>query len=119
MINAVAKGEEIPTDWCGTLETGSVQLTKLNEKVAADGTQKAIDEAMAKLEKGEIKVFDTSTFTVKGKKLDSYTADVIPDEKFEKDTEVIKDGAFHESDVEGMRSAPYFDIMYIDGISEK
>ncbi len=119
MINAVAKGEEIPTDWCGTLETGSVQLTKLNEKVAADGTQKAIDEAMAKLEKGEIKVFDTSTFTVKGKQLDSYTADVIPDEKFEKDTEVIKDGAFHESDVEGMRSAPYFDIMYIDGISEK
>lgn len=119
MINAVAKGEEIPTDWCGTLETGSVQLTKLNEKVAAEGTQKAIDEAMAKLEKGEIKVFDTSTFTVKGEKLDSYTADVIPDEKFEKDTEVVKDGAFHESDVEGMRSAPYFDIMYIDGISEK
>lgn len=119
MINAVAKGEEIPTDWCGTLETGSVELTKLNEKVAAEGTQAALDEAVAKLEKGEIKVFDTSTFTVKGKALDSYTADVIPDEKFEKDTEVVKDGSFCESDVEGMRSAPYFDIMYIDGISEK
>ena len=120
MINAVAKGEEIPTDWCGTLETGSVQLTKLNEKVAAEGTQAAIDEATAKLEKGEIKVFDTATFTVEnGKKLESYEADVIPDEKFEKDTEVVKDGAFLESDVDGMRSAPYFDIMYIDGISEK
>lgn len=119
IINAVAKGEEIPADWCGSLNTGSVQLTKLNEKVAAEGTQKALDEATAKLEKGEIKVFDTATFTVDGKALDSYKADVIPDEKYEPDTEVIKDGAFHESDVEGMRSAPYFDIKYIDGISEK
>ncbi len=119
MINAIAKGEEIPTDWCGTLETGSVELTKLNETVAAEGTQAAIDEATAKLEKGEIKVFDTSTFTYKGEKLDSYKADVIPDENYEHETEVVKDGAFLESDVENMRSAPYFDIMYIDGISEK
>ena len=119
IINAVAKGEEIPADWCGTLKTGSVQLTKLNEKVAAEGTQKVLDETMAKLESGEIKVFDTSTFTYKGEKLESYLADVIPDEKFEHETEVVKDGAFLESDVDGMRSAPYFDIMYIDGISEK
>ena len=118
-ITAVAKGEEFATDWCGTLATGSVQLTKLNEAVAAEGTQAALDEAIAKLEKGELKVFDTATFTVDGKALESYKADVIPDEKFEKDTEVIKDGVFCESDVDGMRSAPYFDIMYIDGISEK
>ena len=118
-ITAVAKGEEFAADWCGTLATGSVQLTKLNETVAAEGTQKALDEATAKLEKGEIKVFDTSTFTVDGKKLDSYKADVIPDANFEPDTEVVKDGAFLESDVEGMRSAPYFAIKYIDGISEK
>ncbi len=119
IINAVAKGEEIPTDWCGTLSTGSVQLTALNTKVAAEGTQEAIDEAKAKLEKGEIAVYDTATFTVDGKALDSYMADVIPDEKYEKDTEVVKDGKFMESNVEDMRSAPYFDIMYIDGISEK
>ncbi len=119
VINAVAKGEEFAADWCGTLATESVQLTKLNEAVAAKGTQEAIDEAVAKLEKGELNVFDTDTFTVDGKKLDSYMADVIPDEKFEADTEVIKDGAFCESDVEGMRSAPYFDIKYIDGITEK
>ena len=118
-ITAVAKGEEFATDWCGTLATGSVQLTKLNEAVAAEGTQAALDEAIAKLEKGELKVFDTAAFTVDGKALDSYKADVIPDEKFEKDTEVIKDGVFCESDVDGMRSAPYFDVMYIDGISEK
>ena len=113
------EGETVPADWTGTLATGSVQLTKLNEAVAAEGTQAALDEAIAKLEKGELKVFDTATFTVDGKKLDSYKADVIPDEKFEKDTEVMKDGVFCESDVDGMRSAPYFDIMYIDGISEK
>ncbi|MBQ2256682.1 MAG: BMP family ABC transporter substrate-binding protein, partial [Clostridia bacterium] len=60
----------------------------------------------------EIKVFDTNNFTVDGKKLDSYKADVDTDAAFEKDTEVIKDGYFHESEY---RAAPYFDIQ-IDGI---
>ena len=118
-ITAVAKGEEFAADWCGTLATGSVQLTKLNEKVAAKDTQKALDEATEKLENGEVKVFDTSKFTYKGEKLESYKADVIPDANFEADTEVVKDGAFLESNVDGMRSAPYFDLKYIDGISEK
>lgn len=40
-------------------------------------------------------------------------ADVNTDAAFEKDTEVIKDGYFHESEY---RSAPYFDIQ-IDGIN--
>ena len=40
-------------------------------------------------------------------------ADVDSDEAFEKDTEVIKDGYFHESE---FRSAPYFDLT-IDGIT--
>ena len=48
-----------------------------------------------------------------GKKLDSYKADVDTDANFEKDTEVIKDGVFYESE---KRSAPYFDIR-IDGIN--
>ena len=66
----------------------------------------------AKLISGEIKVFATSTFTVNGETLTSYKADVNTDENFEKDTEVISDGYFHESEY---RSAPYFDIQ-IDGI---
>jgi basic membrane protein A len=49
---------------------------------------------------------------VGGKAVDSYKADVDTDEKYEKDTEVIKDGYFHESE---FRSAPYFDLQ-IDGI---
>ena len=55
----------------------------------------------------------TLTFTVEGKKLDSYKADVDTDENYEGDTEVISDGYFHESEY---RSAPYFDLQ-IDGIN--
>lgn len=112
MIDCVAKGEAIEADWTGTLATDSVQLTEVNENVAAAGTQAAIDEAKAKLEAGTLKVFDTSTFTVKGETLSTYMADVNTDAAFEGDTEVIKDGYFSESE---FRSAPYFDVD-IDGI---
>ena len=71
-----------------------------------------IKEVKAKLEDGSLQVFDTSTFTVDGKKLDSYKADVDTDDKYTPDTEVIEDGAFKESK---FRSAPYFDVK-IDGI---
>ena len=111
-IKAVMNGDKIDADWTGTLATNSVLLTDVNEKAAAPGTQKAIDEAKAKLEDGSLQVFDTSTFTVDGKKLDSYKADVDTDDKYTPDTEVIKDGAFKESK---FRSAPYFDVK-IDGI---
>ena len=111
-IKAVMNGDKIDADWTGTLATNSVLLTDVNEKAAAPGTQKAIDEAKAKLEDGSLQVFDTSTFTVDGKKLDSYKADVDTDDKYTPDTEVIEDGAFKESK---FRSAPYFDVK-IDGI---
>ncbi len=112
VINSYLKGDKIPYDWCGGIKEGSVVLTDINEKVAAKGTQEAIDEAKAAFEDGSLHVFDTSKFTVEGKNLDSYKADVDSDEKNEKDTEVIEGGYFHESE---KRSAPYFDIQ-IDGI---
>ena len=65
-MGCVASGEAIDTDWTGNLETGSVELTSLG-KTAAEGTQEAIDAAKAKLESGELHVFDTATFTVDGK----------------------------------------------------
>lgn len=111
-IKAVMDGKKIDADWTGTLATNSVLLTDVNEKAAAPGTQKAIDEAKAKLEDASLQVFDTDTFTVDGKKLDSYKADVDTDDKYTPDTEVIEDGAFKESK---FRSAPYFDVK-IDGI---
>ena len=127
-IKAVMDGTEIPVDYTGDLKTGSVVLTDLNTAVAAEGTQAAIDEAMAKLENGELHVFDCSTFTTSVElnpfktdflKVDadghitSYLADVDTDEAYTGDTEVITDGYFAESTA---RSAPYFDLS-IDGIN--
>ncbi len=113
IITAAQKGEAIVADWCEGFEAGSVKLTEVNEAVAAEGTVEAIEAAKAKLIAGEIHVFDTATFTVEGKALDSYLADVDTDANYEKDTEVIADGYFHESE---FRSAPYFDVN-IDGIT--
>ena len=112
-IAAVQNGEAFDTNWTGTLNTDSVQLTELNEDVAAEGTAAKLEEVEAGLKDGSIHVFDTSTFTVEGKNLDSYLADVEADENYEHETEVISDGYFHESE---FRSAPYFDIQ-IDGIN--
>ena len=111
-IKAAQDGEKIDTDWTGTLKTGSVELTEVNEKAAAKGTQEKLDEVKAQLESGELHVFETSAFTVGEKKQESYKADVDTDANFEGDTEVIADGYFHESEY---RSAPYFDLK-IDGI---
>ena len=112
-IKAVMDGTEIPVDYTGDLKTGSVVLTDPNTAVAAEGTQAAIDEAMAKLENGELHVFDCSTFTVKGETLTSSKADVDTDPNYTPDTEAIVDGYFAEST---FRSAPYFDLQ-IDGIN--
>ena len=111
-IQAVMEGEEIEADYTGNISTGSVVLTEVNEQAAAEGTVEKIEEVKARLENEEIYVFDTSKFTVDGKNLDSYKADVDTDPAYEGDTEVISDGFFHESEY---RSAPYFDLR-IDGI---
>ena len=112
-IKAVMDGTAIDADWTGTLATNSVVLTDLNTTVAAEGTAEAIAAATEKLEKGEIHVFDCSTFTVKGEALTSYKADVDTDDAYTPDTEVVHDGYFAESE---KRSAPYFDLE-IDGIN--
>ena len=112
-ITAVQNGETFDTNWTGTLDTDSVQLTELNEDVAAEGTAAKLEEVEAALSDGSLHVFDTSTFTVNGETLDSYLADVEADDAYEHETEVISDGYFHESEY---RSAPYFDIQ-IDGIN--
>ena len=129
-IKAVMDGTTIDVDWTGTLATNSVVLTDLNTTVAAEGTAEAIAAATEKLEKGELHVFDCSTFTTKVDdkvntfkadylKLDeaghitSYMADVDTDQAYTGDTEVVHDGYFSESE---FRSAPYFDLQ-IDGIN--
>ena len=112
IINAVANGEAIPADWTGSIATGSVVLTDVNEQAAAAGTAEKIAEVKAALEDGSVKVFDITTFTKDGAAVESYLADVDTDPDYTGDTEVIVDGAFCESE---FRSAPYFDLQ-IDGI---
>ncbi len=113
IINCVANGEEIAADWTGTIATGSVVLSDVNEKAAAAGTVEKIAEVKKALEDGSVKVFDVTTFTVNGETLNSYMADVNTDPAFEADTEAVVDGAFCEST---FRAAPYFDVK-IDGIN--
>lgn len=113
VIKAVMDGTSLEADWTGTLATGSVVLTDVNEDVAAEGTADKIAEVKAALEDGSLHVFDASTFTVEGKTLDSHMADVDTDADYTPDTEAISDGYFHESEY---RSAPYFDLQ-IDGIT--
>ena len=112
-IKAAMNGEAIDADWTGTLATGSVVLTDLNKNVAAEGTAEAIADATAKLESGELHVFDCSTFTVDGQAVTSYMADVDTDPDYTPDTEVVQDGYLAESTA---RSAPYFQLQ-IDGIT--
>ncbi len=126
IMECVANGEKIDTDWCKGLDGGSVRLTEVNDNVAVEGTQDAIDAAAAALVDGTLHVFDTATFTVtvddtkngnatvdENGVLIGYMADVNTDANYEGDTEVVADGYFHESE---FRSAPYFDLQ-IDGIT--
>ena len=122
ILNAV-NGEAFDPDYTGTLATDSVQLTELNEAVAAEGTAEEIEAVKAQLEDGSLHVFDTSTFTVFGEELpDGFEADVDTDPDYLPDTAVVFDGYFHESE---FRSAPYFGLFYdeegngspIDGIT--
>ena len=102
-VNQKIAGEPIATDWAGDLESGCVQLTEINEAVAAEGTVAAVEEAKAALIAGTIHVFDTASFTVGGETLTTYTVE---------DQEVVADGYFHESE---LQCAPYFDLT-VDGI---
>ena len=103
-VQHVVDGTEIPVDWCKGFSDGAVLITELNEAAVAPGTKEKVEEVEAKLAAGELHVFDTSTWTVKGETLDTYKKD--------DGNEYISDGYFHESE---FASAPAFDIL-IDGI---
>ena len=112
-IEAVANGQQFDQDWCHGMDEGAVVMTPLNEAIAAKGTAEKLAEVEEAIRKGELQVFDTSTFTVEGKELTQAFAldtdgDFVPDS-----VEAVHDGAFHESEAQ---SAPYFTIQ-IDGIT--
>ena len=116
-------------NWTGTLATGSVEYNvnwdNVIKSIAEDPTKESTLAALklqysaveTAIKTGTRKVFDTSKFTVGGKKVESYNADTDGD--FKGDTNVIVTGTgeapsyFDESNY---CSAPYFDLD-IDGIN--
>ncbi len=127
MIQQVKDGKAIATDWTGSIETGSVELTALGTAVAP-GTAEKLAAVKADLIAKKVNVFDTANFTVTvdtakslnvnatvdaAGKMTAYKADVDTDAAFTADTQVIENGVFYESK---HRSGPYFDVQ-IDGIT--
>lgn len=113
ITKCINTGEAIAKDWTGSIATGSVVLTGINQDVAADGTTEAIAKAVEEFKAGTLHVFATDKFTKDGATLTEYLADVDGD--FTGETNVIHDGYFDESGAD-FRSAPYFDII-IDGVT--
>lgn len=107
-FETMMKGEKLDKEWSKGYDEGAVAITALG-KSCAEGTQAKVDEDIAAIKNGSLKVFDTSKWTVDGKTLTTYTKAY----GFE-GNEMISDGYFHESE---LRSAPAFDIR-IDGIKE-
>ena len=122
-IESIMKGESFPTDIALGMADGAVELTELNENVAAEGTAEKVQEVLDKLASGELQVFDTSTFTVNGMTPEEYvqTEDYLQDTAnggfnaavHQVAADYVTDGYFHESE---FQSAPYFDLP-IDGIT--
>ncbi|MCQ2454314.1 MAG: BMP family ABC transporter substrate-binding protein, partial [Clostridia bacterium] len=116
MINCVATGEAIATDWVGTIENGAVQLSEVNTQAAAAGTVEKLAEVCEGLVNGTVHPFDTATegfITVGGEPMAATWQPGGPtDGDFVEGTPIVYDGYFHESEY---RSAPYFDA-WIDGI---
>ncbi len=114
VIETLANGGTVDQDYMQHgVADGDIKLTDLNEAVAAPGTAEAIAEAEEKIKSGELHVFDTSTFTVDGKTLESSLVDMDADfDATDDDTDAVSDGYYHES---YYKSAPSFSER-IDGI---
>lgn len=121
IIQCAMDGKDIDADWTGDFSTDSVVVLDFGANVS-DEAKQAVATAKAAILAGTLEVFDCSTFTVDGKTLTQYKADVDTDAAFTPDTQVIKTKTvgdktityFAESEY---RSAPYFDVR-IDGITE-
>lgn len=103
-VQSVIDGTPIAPDWCQGYNEGADCITELNKDAIAPGTEEKVKEVEDALKAGNLHVFDTSTWTVDGKAMDSYEKN---------GNEYISDGYFHESE---FGSAPAFDIL-IDGIT--
>lgn len=108
MIDTAMKGEPLAKNNATGYAEDGVQISALGS-ACAPGTAEKVAEVINAIHDGELKVFDTSTWTAGGETLTAYSSSWGFD-----GVELISDGYFHESEV---ISAPLFDIR-IDGITE-
>ena len=133
LFQSVMDGTEFPADVAKGYAEDGVSITTLGPS-CAPGTAEKVEEVIAGIKDGSIKVFDTSKFTATGAQpfctvetdaeghvtsckvdmsfIDFGTGTVVYQGEV---VECIQNGAFSEST---FRSAPYFSIR-IDGILEK
>ncbi len=112
-LKTVINGEKIAKNWAAGYAQDAVAITELGES-CAEGTAEKVEEVIAGLKDGSIKVFDIDTFTVGGEKVEqAFATDTDGDFAPDAD-EAIIDGQFMES---YYQSAPCF-ALRIDGIEE-
>ncbi len=66
-VKSVVNGEEIPVDWGEGLKEGVCDISPLNDSIVAEGTAEKIEEARAKIVKGDWDVFAGPLVDVDGK----------------------------------------------------
>lgn len=126
LFEAKLNGKEIPRDWAKGYNDDAVKITPLGES-CADGTKEKVAEVEAAIKDGSLKIFDTSKFTVGGKKVTTAKVDLsyydysgdTPQVLYqgdEKEAVVTENGVTYFSE-STLRSAPYFQLK-IDGITE-
>lgn len=119
-------GKDIVNDWCKGYEASAVDISALNTKAVADGTEAKVTETVSKIKDGSLQVFDTSSFTVNGEKVTSATVDLsYMDWTTDPATVVYKGETVNPIKIDKgityfsestYRAAPYF-AMKIDGIN--
>lgn len=112
-------GADVDVDWHAGYEDGAVGITELNGKAFKTDISAELKTVVDAIKDGSLLVFDCSKFTVNGEHITSYLADVIPDDAYTPDTEVVMTTASGVKYISEstFRSAPYF-ALRIDGITE-
>ncbi|MCQ2591911.1 MAG: BMP family ABC transporter substrate-binding protein [Treponema sp.] len=109
---AVMAGESFDVDWSKGYSDNAVYITPINAKVATADAVAKTDAAIEGIKNGSVKVFDTTTFTVGGKSIETLIAEGGDWAKY---AAYVSNGAFNEQN--GF-AAPAFDLR-IDGIVER
>lgn len=113
IIRTAMEGGTLETDYCNGYAENGVMISQLGT-ACAEGTEAAVEAAIAAIKAGTLHVFDAATFTVGGQPVtNAFATDTDGDFTPDAD-EAIIDGYYHES---FFQSAPSFTLR-IDGIKE-